>query len=1244
MGEVEIIPPSKPVRLFSRPQPFATQCFECFAPPRLRVSEYVEIFRPSLPVGFERVGVVTIDDEIVPRELWRYVRPKERDGVVISFHMPIRDNVDMLTIAGFAVLIAATLVSAGALSPLLGAAFTAGGIGAKLAGLGIAIIGTLAIQALAPPPAVPALGPKASAPGGAVGTASLQGNLLGPGSPVPRVCGTMRVFPPLAMQPLVKIEKGQEVAEAVYVLAGDHDLSLPKLGEVLISSLSNTEYQAFEGDETSTTVTLVTQYGKTESVNQQLERTDVKQTDGRTIEDQANPLNSISKPLAMKSLSGPNEFRITIDFPIGLSMPQTPNQYSRIPIRVRFRRDGDQTWRSLPEFHFSGLKSEPMRRDIRIIFGNSPGLATPQQFRGATVAFTDIPMRLDYLLGDMATPLNAIDGDVTTFAAKASSADSWYGVSFHIDNGSLLKIPRTVNRVRVWPRTANGFGNTTNNITLDLYFKDGTAPANSTNGTIAQTIPITDAMTRTAPVVFTIADATHDHWWVRTRATAGGNLVNNVMAFEVFGDWGFSNYAEDRFRAANNVFDCHLEFSNVGSTNVRNINLNEDSVDIYLDTATYPADSYEFEIRRGFQYQASGLDMNTSTGLYVLNPPGGNTQSGIVIDLFSYVISHNGPGVATFMAAADYDLFAGEVSIPRYASVRDGTPVTSDAYAKMAVRTRQPADRFSVLASGKVQRWSGSAWNSYGPSQNPADHLYDIWNGPSNKRALTSNMRDAQTFVDFWNECNSKGYRINAVFEGRSVKEAARIAAGCGYAIERESDLFGVIVGRDRSAESVIQHFTSRNVKGQRTEKRFPDNLPCGFRVPFINEDANYQPDEEIVLRPGAVDTGIYEQANYEGLTKRDEVIERGIFDWRQTIYQSMTHHMESPAEWLKVVKGDTCALSFDIIADNAGSAYVDSVLTSGGNVTGLVLDGTIQTTGAAAMGVSIRCADGTNLVKQVTSAGQTRTITFTTPFANPGTGVLDQGVLVSSGVFSTLPRRAILNAADPKDGIHAGLVFIDDVSSILYAPPTVEFIGRQSVTSPTNPTHTFAAAAIGALSKNALLVLHTVCGGAGVSVSAVSLGGNACSAVVNTNGTAQPGDNRLWYIKRPDTGTTANILLTFAGGTGVRAHYALYAIHRAGKLAPYAAGSSIENASGTDVDVSIAIPRRGVAIVGAKFNGTNGVTWTNATERVDDANSTDRNTSGDFSNTSAAMAAHSFTAAQGASTTERRIAAASFR
>lgn len=143
---------------------------------RLRVLKVDWVRSPSIaeildaqqdvPQSFREQCAVRVIDELVPREMWRYVRPKPcciRDGkvidVVVTFYLPLGNpgggssgggakKNPVATVATIAVLLAATVVSAGALGPVTGGFLAAGTVGASVLGAGVGIGGGIEVSAL----------------------------------------------------------------------------------------------------------------------------------------------------------------------------------------------------------------------------------------------------------------------------------------------------------------------------------------------------------------------------------------------------------------------------------------------------------------------------------------------------------------------------------------------------------------------------------------------------------------------------------------------------------------------------------------------------------------------------------------------------------------------------------------------------------------------------------------------------------------------------------------------------------------------------------------------------------------------------------------------------------------------------------------------------------------------------------------------------------------------------------------
>jgi hypothetical protein len=142
-----------------RPHPFmADRIMETMAE-GLTVAEIVERM-PELPLDFAEFGMVVISGDPVPREMWRYVRPKpDRPDRPIIVNLVVNLQVGgssggvWRTVAAVAIVVAAAVISAGALGPagfgLLGPAFAAGQTGAVLLSAGVAHGGGLARGALA---------------------------------------------------------------------------------------------------------------------------------------------------------------------------------------------------------------------------------------------------------------------------------------------------------------------------------------------------------------------------------------------------------------------------------------------------------------------------------------------------------------------------------------------------------------------------------------------------------------------------------------------------------------------------------------------------------------------------------------------------------------------------------------------------------------------------------------------------------------------------------------------------------------------------------------------------------------------------------------------------------------------------------------------------------------------------------------------------------------------------------------
>ena len=182
------------IQVIARPNPLREETYIAAVAPGLTITEILGGDLPGLRVW--------IGDVEVPKEQWRYIRPKLGNQVIVKA-VPSGGRGDKQTLR----LVAAIVVGvvAGALGQKYGYAFaaeyaTTGGIVEGIAtgviALGVTAVGGLLINALIPLPGQPS---SDESDGERVGALTGVSNRPNPFGVIPKVYGTMRYFPPLPM-------------------------------------------------------------------------------------------------------------------------------------------------------------------------------------------------------------------------------------------------------------------------------------------------------------------------------------------------------------------------------------------------------------------------------------------------------------------------------------------------------------------------------------------------------------------------------------------------------------------------------------------------------------------------------------------------------------------------------------------------------------------------------------------------------------------------------------------------------------------------------------------------------------------------------------------------------------------------------------------------------------------------------------------------------------------------------------
>lgn len=357
---------------------------------------------PSLPALFDSTGEVRINGRRIPRHMWRTFWPKggtPEHPVVITLHAPLqggggrgsdaaRKN-PFATIASIALLAITIGITAGLAAPLLGASFAAGTLGAQLLSAGVGIAGSLAIQALFPPPQPPK---DRRRDGGELATASAEGNLIERGGPIPRVVGTHRIFPPLATQPFSWMEGDEEVVEAVYALAGPHALTDIRVADALLSEKPKIEYETREGWDNDLPISLVIRQAFTKFPSETLIEHGINKDNQDRLEDQSTPENSLPKWHNFTAQRGnPDEIHFRLTWPSGLYDGDNTIRKMGVATRIQIRLQGAATWINLPEIHWWGRNTDVMRKEVRIKWTTAPTQTTPRTDEGPAIAYISVP-------------------------------------------------------------------------------------------------------------------------------------------------------------------------------------------------------------------------------------------------------------------------------------------------------------------------------------------------------------------------------------------------------------------------------------------------------------------------------------------------------------------------------------------------------------------------------------------------------------------------------------------------------------------------------------------------------------------------------------------------------------------------------------------------------------------------------------------------------------------------------------
>ncbi len=407
--------------------------------PSMTLAQMVDSFY-MLPPDFAIRGEITVGGKPWPRALWATTRLKP--GVDAMFFYPPgggggsggkRSKGGLLALViGIASILTAGLALTGAFATTSGF-FLVGSTSAKVLAGVITVAGQLAQKALTAPPTQK----DDAKTEDTKGSASASGNLLEPGAAIPRVLGTMKIFPSLVTQPFTYRQNTDEWVEAVFALAGPHKLENIRLGDFDIAGAQDVQYQTREGWDYDSPIDLVSRYAVTRQPGVELSTHDVIGDDQRQLRNQV--LYGASLPIfhGAPASDSPDQINIDLTFLEGLYDTTDTDSFQRVAFRVRLRSLSTGTIYNLPELHYVSKLAREIRPSIVLKWAD-PLTSVPVMTTSTwNVAFYTVPAQVTPPMGGWQADASFYAGSGDTYLSPANPTTSGVIRSYHTSDDEM---------------------------------------------------------------------------------------------------------------------------------------------------------------------------------------------------------------------------------------------------------------------------------------------------------------------------------------------------------------------------------------------------------------------------------------------------------------------------------------------------------------------------------------------------------------------------------------------------------------------------------------------------------------------------------------------------------------------------------------------------------------------------------------------------------------------------------------
>lgn len=1008
------------------------------------------------PDWFWEYGVVTLNGYMVPREMWKFITPK-RDSIIRLTVVQQGDNV-LPIVAGLALVALTAGIGTFGL-PFLGASFAAGTVGASAVATGVGLIGSIAISQLTSAPLPKTQGNEQRQ----LSNAGISSNQITLHQLLPVVVGKIRFSPPVIIATYTTFENEELTVHTVVGFEGRCLIEDIQINSVAIGDFPNVTYEEREGGPGEAALTLAPLTCIQRQFSNPLSNflTKLENATSDSLVHQDDPDSDLPDYHLFKTSGTPTEIWLRFLFPSGI-IDTADNEKAVVPIRIEARKVGDVTWRKFPTVHVFDTRkgAGPFRVEVKLKFQTQP---SGRHFSNATLEYpifeltniTGIGQSFEYeadsYFQNAAVPTNintsseipVMTGATTAGVTMSASSEFAAGNAAWkaSDNSGATSWRPTADSLPAWIKVDFGSAKTIRS----WYVEDLGAPVSTP--------------TTTMPTEFYMEGSNDDSTWTLLDST---NIdISDFVLPRIWSQVGTpGSYRYYRLNVVSNngaasermeigqlrmfTFDCPgsavgADYStnygdpcrhDSGPLQARCIygSLNRDGATFYLDPAQWLPGEYEVRVKRGVavdedqfnpvNYNYGGVasssdffEYRLSGGVYIVRVGQKNYRSDCVLEVFSTVVA--------------------------------GAPVETSGVCCIAVEaTNLIIDTISADFTSYGHDWeTADVWNEdETPTQNNATLFREVLNGYGNFTPVPGNILDDQSLIDWFAECVTQGHQVNAVFQDRSVADVLQVIAYTGMAAIKYSNLIGVVMDRDRSAEAVGHPISPMNSQFLGMILERPE-LPDAVYVEYADATDSYRMANPIVYRDGFNEDNarIFDTLTYEGITDEATALARAAFDLKALEVRSTVYQYKLGPDGFLYERGDLVRLSDDSVDEHRGYGFIQEITLDANisdpaaNVVSITLEDVLPYGDAqgsisadddittvtdildetSVMGVSISLTDGSALIKQVTNVTDSNTCVFTTPFNYVASGI-ELGNFVSMGVLGNEVRRCYVANVEP--------------------------------------------------------------------------------------------------------------------------------------------------------------------------------------------------------------------------------------